>query len=183
MPTPRKTQKAAPRAVEPVTIDATPALPAPVAETPASPALPVVNETLGASLSKVADLQEQIRQVTEESLEKSKRVYARSREVAEDATASLGASFKTVTQGVTDLNVKTVEALQASADAQFAFVKALLATKSVSEIIALQGEHLRQQFETLNAAAKDVSNLIHKVSTESVEPIKSTISKSLNIAA
>jgi phasin len=183
MPTPRKPQKAAPRAAEPVTIDDTPALPVPVADLAESTALPALNETLEASLNKVVDLQEQFRQVTEESLEKSKRVYAHSREVAEDATASIGASFKAVTQGVTDLNVKTVEALQASADAQFAFVKALLATKSLSEIIALQGEHLRQQFETLNAAAKDVSNLIHKVSTESVEPIKSAISKSLKIAA
>ncbi|MEN9708394.1 MAG: hypothetical protein RIQ68_802 [Pseudomonadota bacterium] len=197
-PTSRKKPKGAARAAEPATIDVAPALPAPVAdiESPSLPALEGsmpdtlqnalqenLKETLETSISKVADFQEQIRQVTEESLEKSHIVYARSREVAEETSASLEASLKVVSQGVTDFNVKTIEALQASADAQFAFVKALLATKSVSEIITLQNEHMRQQFETLNAVAKDVSNLIQKVSTQSVEPIKSTLAKSLKIAA
>lgn len=173
MPTTRppshKKPKGAARAAAPVTVDVTPVLPAPVAEVE-TPALPEklpqpLTETLEASINKVADFQQQMRQVTEE------------------ATASLGASLKAVSQGVTDLNVKTIETLQASADAQFAFVKALLATKSVSDAITLQNEHLRQQFETLNAAAQDVSNLIQKVSTQSVEPIKSTLAKSLKVAA
>jgi hypothetical protein len=79
--------------------------------------------------------------------------------------------------------VKTIEAFQASADVQFAFVKALLSTKSMSDALTLQNEHLRQQFETLHAAAQDVSNLLQKVSTQSVEPIKSTLAKSLKVAA
>ncbi len=169
MPTSRKKTKGAARAAAPVTADVTPVLPAPAAEVE-SAALPEklpqpLKETLEASINKVADFQQQMRQVTEET------------------TASLGASLKAVSQGVTDLNVKTIEALQASADAQFAFVKALLATKSMSDAITLQNEHLRQQFETLNAAAKDVSNLIQKVSTQSVEPLKSTLAKSLKVAA
>lgn len=167
-PTSRKNPKGAARAATPATMDVTPVLPAPAAEAE-SPAVPEtlpqpVKETLEASINKVADFQQQMRQVTEE------------------ATASLGASLKAVSQGVTDLNVKTIEALQASADAQFAFVKALLSTKSMSDAITLQNEHLRQQFETLNAAAHDVSHLIQKVSTQSIEPIKS-LAKSLKAAA
>ena len=173
MPTPRKNPKAAARAAEPVTIDVPPVLPAPAAdiESPAVPEmLPVslqepLKETLEASIEKVADFREQIRHATEE------------------ASASIEASLKLVSQGVTDLNVKTIEAFQASADAQFAFVKALLSTKSMTDVITLQNEHLRQQFETLNAAAKDVSDLIQKVSTQSVEPIKATLAKSLKLAA
>ncbi len=173
MPTPRKNPKAAARAAEPVTIDATPVLPAPAAdiESPAAPEmLPVslqepLKETLEASIEKVADFREQMRHATDE------------------AGASIEASLKLVSQGVTDLNVKAIEAFQASADAQFAFVKALLSTKSMTDVITLQNEHLRQQFETLNAAAKDVSDLIQKVSTQSVEPIKATLAKSLKLAA
>ena len=173
MPTPRKNPKGAARAAEPVTIDVTPVLPAPAAdiETPAVPEiLPVslqepLKETLEASIEKVADFREQIRHATEE------------------ASASIEASLKLVSKGVTDLNMKTIEAFQASADAQFAFVKALLSTKSMSDVITLQNEHLRQQFETLNAAAKDVSDLLQKVSTQSVEPLKSTLAKSLKLVA
>ncbi len=185
MPAPRKTPKNAPiQPAEAAALEAIPAaMPFPAPEMPESPTLPLLKETVEASLGKAAEFQEQIRQAAEDSLEKSKLVYARTREVAEEATTSLSVSLKAVTRGVNDLNVKTVEALQASADAQFAFVKALFATKSVSEMIDLQGEHIRQQIETLNAAAKDLSELIQKVSTESVEPIKSTLSKSLKIAA
>ena len=147
----------------------------------------VIEETVAAqidiSAEKVAELHEQLRHAAEESLEKSKQIYARAREAAEDASASLETSLKVATQGLTAFQVKTVEALQASADVQFAFVKALFGTKSITDVIVLQGEHARQQFETLNAAAKDISNLIQKVSTETVEPIKSAISKSLKIAA
>jgi hypothetical protein len=53
----------------------------------------------------------------------------------------------------------------------------------MSDVITLQNEHLRQQFETLNAAAKDVSDLLQKVSTQSVEPLKSTLAKSLKLVA
>jgi len=169
MPTSRKKSKGAARAAAPVTSDVTLVLPAPEAEVE-SLALPEnlpqpLTEAVEASVNKVADFQQQIRLATEE------------------ATASVGASLKAVSQGVTDLNVKTIEALQASADAQFAFVKALLSTKSMSDAITLQNEHLRQQFETLQAAAQDVSNLIQRVSTQSVEPIKTTLAKSLKVAA
>ena len=168
-PTSRKKPKGAARAAAPVTADVTPVLSAPAAEVESPVVLEKLpqplKETLEASINKVADFQQQMRHVTEE------------------ATASLGASLKAVSQGVTDLNVKTIEALQASADAQFAFVKALLATKSMSDAFTLQNEHLRQQFETLNAAAQDMSNLIQKVSTQSVEPIKLTLTKSLKLAA
>ncbi len=92
-------------------------------------------------------------------------------------------SLRVASQGVTAFQVKTLEALQTSADAQFAFVKALFATKSMSDLIDLQGVHAKQQFETLNAATKDISELIKKVSVETVEPIKSAISKSLKLAA
>ena len=168
-PTPRKNPKGTARAAEPVTIDVTPVLPASAAdiETPAMPEIlpQPLKETLEASIEKVADYREQIRHATEE------------------ASASIEASLKLVSQGVTDLNMKTIEAFQASADAQFAFVKALLSTKSMSDVITLQNEHLRQQFETLNAAAKDVSDLLQKVSTQSVEPLKSTLAKSLKLVA
>ncbi len=100
-----------------------------------------------------------------------------------DLKDTIESSLKAATQGLTAFHVKTVEALQASADAQFAFIKALFGTKSLSDLIVLQGEHARQQFETLNAATKDISDLIQKVSTETVEPLKSAISKSLKIAA
>jgi len=184
MPTPRKTPKTAPRAPVPATLDEVAAeLTAPVADTAADKVAEMDAEIESPALNPVIDFQDQIRLVTEEGLEKSKLVYARSREVAEEATASLSASLKAVAQGVTDLNVKTVEAFQASADAQFAFVKALLSTKNLSDIFALQGEHIRQQIETLNAAAQDVSCLIQKVSTETVEPLKATLTKSLKIAA
>jgi phasin len=169
MPTPRKNPKAAARAAEPIPTEVMSVLSAPIAEIESpvlqEPLQETLQETLEASIEKVADFREQIRHVTDET------------------TASIEASLKLVSQGVTDLNVKTLEAFQASADAQFAFVKALLSTKSMSDVITLQNEHLRQQFETLNAAAKDVSDLIQKVSTQSVEPIKATLAKSLKLAA
>jgi hypothetical protein len=84
---------------------------------------------------------------------------------------------------VSDINLKALDAINVNADAQFAFMKALLATKTIAEAITLQGEHAKTQFETMNLQAKEIAALIQQVSTDSVEPIKATLTKSLQVSA
>jgi len=107
--------------------------------------------------------------------DKTKIVFEKLKAVAEEATTSVETSLSTISKGVSEINLKALEAFKANSDAQFAFVKALLATKSLSEAITLQGEHAKTSFETLNAQAKEFAALIQQVSTDSVEPIKASL--------
>lgn len=153
---------------------------APVADDPIIPAL---EDTLEATLSKAEEIQEQVRRTAEQSVEQTKRIYEKLKTAAEEATSSVETSFSTISKGVSEINLKALDAFKANSDAHFEFVKALLSTKSISEAITLQGEHARVQFETMNAQAKELAALIQQVSADSVEPIKASFTKGLQIAA
>jgi phasin len=113
----------------------------------------------------------------------SKVIYEKLKAAAEEATSSVETSLSTISKGVNDINMKALDAIKANSDAQFAFVKALLATKTIAEAINLQGEHAKTQFETMNTQAKEIAALIQQVSTDSVEPIKATLTKTLQVSA
>jgi phasin len=159
-----------------------------VSEPVAAPAsadhvIPALQETLEATISKAGEMHEQVRRAAEQSVEKSKALYEKMKAAAEDATTSVESSLSTISKGVSDINLKTLDLIKMNSDAQFAFMKALLATKSISEAITLQGEHAKTQFETLNTQAKELAALIQQVSADSVEPIKASLTKTLHVAA
>ncbi|MDB5545844.1 MAG: phasin protein [Hyphomicrobiales bacterium] len=153
---------------------------APVA---ADPVIPALQETLDATLNKAEEMQEHVRRTAEQSVEKTKVIYEKLKAAAEEATSSVETSLSTISKGVNDINMKALDAIKVNSDAQFAFVKALLATKTIAEAITLQGEHAKTQFETMNTQAKEFAALIQQVSTDSVEPIKATLTKSLQVSA
>lgn len=145
--------------------------------------LPAFQETLEATISKAEEMQEQVRRTAEQSIEQTRAMYEKMKTAAEEATASVETSFSAIAKGVNEINLKTLEAMKGASDAQYEFVKALLATKSLSEAIALQGDHARTQFEAMNEQAKEIAALIQKVSSDSVEPIKASFTKGMQIAA
>ena len=55
--------------------------------------------------------------------------------------------------------------------------------KSYSEVVELSSAYMRKQFDTLVAQAKELSEHAQKVATETAEPIKESISSTVNKAA
>lgn len=140
---------------------------------------PAVQDTLDAALEKTGELQEQLRLQTEQGIDQSRKIFERVKTVAEDAAASLETSYAAASRGANEIGLKAIDAFKTNSDAHFEFVKALLATKSMSDAIALQGEHARAQFEMLNAQAKEIQDLMRQFAQEAVEPLRATISKTL----
>ena len=54
--------------------------------------------------------------------------------------------------------------------------------KTVADYVTLHSEFTRKQFETLTGTTKEISALAQKVATDSVEPIKAQVVKTLKIA-
>ena len=145
-----------------------------------APALqPTIDEAPGAALALAEDVQEQVRRLAEQNAEQTRLIYERLKTATESATGSLESSYAAASKGFGELNLKAIEAFRANADASFEYVKAMLAIKSVSEAVSLHGQHSRLQFEALSAQAKDLSSLAQKVAAETVEPIKSTLARSM----
>ncbi len=151
----------------------------PVEADPAPAALPAP----AAVLAPVAQMQESVRKAVEKGIADTRTAYAKAKSAAEEATGALESSYSTAAKGVIEFNTKALDALRATAEANFDFAKAVINAKSVSELVSLQGEHASKQVETINAQAKEIAALAQKIAAELVEPIKSQVAKTFKLSA
>ena len=79
-------------------------------------------------------------------------------------------------------NAKALAAVRANAEANFDFVKASLAVKSVTDLVALQSDFARKQTDAVVVQFKDLAELAKKTVVETIEPIKDQVTKSFKIA-
>jgi phasin len=149
------------------------------------PAAPIadVAKMLQAPAASITDMQDKVRTMIEKGLAETRANYSKAKTVADEASSALETSFATAKTGVVEINVKALEALRASAEANFDFVKSILGAKTVADYVTLQGEFARKQIEMLTGQGKELGALARKVATNSVEPIKAQVAKTFKIAS
>ena len=76
-----------------------------------------------------------------------------------------------------EFNMKAIDAVKASTDAMFEFARALAGARTMSQLVELQTEHVRRQFETANAQAREFAELASKVSARTMAPLGETMGK------
>lgn len=137
-------------------------------------------ETLEAFSMGQVEIPEMFRDAAEKSVKTAKEQYEKMRTAAEDATDMIEDQFETARNGFVEINAKAIEAAKANADATFRFAKDVLAVKSVSEAIELQTAFARQQFDMMQAQAKEMQELMTRYATEAQAPMKDAVSKFLS---
>lgn len=120
-----------------------------------------------------------VREMAEKGLATCRDNYEKAKAAAEQTVAVLEDSYATASKGVTNFNVKAIEAVHTNVNSAFDYWTALLAAKSPTEVAEISTSHLRKQFETLSAQAKDLSSLAQKVAAESSEPIKHQVENTI----
>jgi phasin len=123
------------------------------------------------------EVPEMFREMAEKGVEQAKESYARLRTAAEQAADLAEDTYLTATRGSTEFSLKAIEALRTNVNANFDYARQLLAAKSLSEAVELSATHMREQFDTLSAQAKEFSALAQKVAADAAEPIKASVSK------
>jgi phasin len=134
-------------------------------------------------MAPIGELQEMFRAAVETNIEQSKAAYARLKSSAEEATGTIETAYKTASAGSIELNNKAIDLMRDNTNALFDFAKSLSGAKSLSEVVVLQTEHARKQFETLSAQAKEFSGLFQKVATDSAGPLNAVVAKGMRVAA
>lgn len=119
------------------------------------------------------------REATEKSIEQARQAYAKVKSAAEDASDLMEDTFETSRQGMVEFNHKAVDAAKANTDAAFAFMKDLMAAKSLAEAIELQSTYTRQQFDALSTQSKDMQEFVTKLSSDVTAPVKEAVEKTL----
>ena len=128
-----------------------------------------------------AEMPEMVREFAEKSVQQAKDAYARIKTAAEETTDVVEDTYTSATKGATEFNTKALEALRANVNASFDYTSALLGSKTLADAVELSASHMRKQFESLSAQAKTLSTLAQKVATETAEPIKASMSKTMKV--
>ena len=137
-----------------------------------TPAIPTPPEAI---LAVAVDAREQFRKVAETGIEQGRAVYARLKTGAESAAGSLETSFAATREGLRALNGKTFDALNTHTQASFEHARALLAAKDVKDLLALQGDFVRKQFELFSAHAGEFAAEAQKLAADAVKPLKTAV--------
>ncbi|MGN6465028.1 MAG: phasin [Rhizobiaceae bacterium] len=121
---------------------------------------------------------DQFRAFTEKGVEQSKEAYAKFKSGAENAQKALETSFETAKSAGGDLSLKTIAAMRANAEADFAHFEALVGAASISELFELQTSYLRKRVELAVNQTKEFQSASAKAAEEVVKPVKAVFEKS-----
>jgi phasin len=117
------------------------------------------------------------REFAEKSVSQAKETYERMKSAAEEATDVLEDTYATATKGASDYGLKLIETARLNTNAAFDFYAELFSTKSLSEMIELSTAHARKQFEAVTVQTKELTALAQKVTSETTDPIKESVTK------
>ena len=129
------------------------------------------------------EVPEQMRAFAEKGVSQARESYAKFKDAAESHNGTIEAVFTSASKGASEYSAKVMEFMKANTTANLDFAQELIGIKSPSEAMELYTGHIRKQFETLAAQAKELAELTQKVATETVEPIKTNAAKFYKPAA
>ncbi len=136
-----------------------------------------------APVKSMTEMQEKMREMMEKGISETHANFTKAKTAADEANGALEASFTSAKTGVAEINGKAFDALRASVESNFDFVKSVLGVKSVADYVTLHSEFARKQIETLTGQTKELAALAQKVATESAEPIKTQVAKTFKMAS
>jgi phasin len=122
---------------------------------------------------------DQIRAFAEKGVEQSKEAYAKLKTGAENAQKALETTFETAKNAGSEFSLKSIATGRANAEAGFAHLEALVAARSLSEVIELQTAFVRKTFENAVEQAKDLQAASTKAAEEVSRPLKDVFEKSV----
>src|SRR4051812_36322611 len=123
------------------------------------------------------------REFAEKSVTQAKDNWEKMKAATEEATDLIEDSYATASKGAADYGLKLIEAARANTNAHFDYAGQLLTVKSLSEAVELSTAHLRKQFDTFSTQSKELTALAQKVTTETVEPIKESVTSAFKKVA
>jgi phasin len=156
------------------------------AAAPVEVAVATVNAALPSKVelaaAPAAEVQQSFRSALEKGVVESRAAFAKAKTAADETASAFEVSFAAAKDGAFAINTKAFEAMRVNADANFDFLKAVFAVKSLPDLITLQTDFVRKQVETMTGQSKDFGALAQKAMAGAVEPIKEQVARSFKLA-
>ena len=143
---------------------------------------PSASEAVEAIIEPALEMQDSVRSALQKGVVESRAAFVKAKVSAEDAANAFELSFAAAKDGVIAFNTKAFAAAQANAEANFEFVKAAVAVKTVGDLVSLQNDFARKQTDAVVVQFKDLAETAKKTVVEAFEPLKGQLTKSFKIA-
>ncbi|NJL07213.1 MAG: phasin [Methylacidiphilales bacterium] len=124
-----------------------------------------------------------MREIAEKSVAQAKDAYEKIKSAAEETTDMIEDTYVTASKGMSEFNVRALEAMRANINASFDFTRAVMQVKTLSQAVELTSSHIRKQFEALIDQTRELTELAQKVATDTAEPMKAGVEKVVKPAA
>lgn len=127
-----------------------------------------------------AEVTDQFRAYAEKGVEQSKEIYAKVKDVTEDAQKAIEETFESSKAHGTNLSLKAIDAARTNVEAGFAQLEAVTKAKTISEIVELQSAYWSKQMEVFADQAKDMQTLATKAFDDASKPVKGAFEKAMS---
>ncbi|OKL42354.1 phasin family protein [Pseudovibrio exalbescens] len=119
------------------------------------------------------------REMTEKSVDSAREAYAKFKDASEEATGRMEETLEATRDGLSEMNIKAIDAAQENTNAMFAHMKDMFGAKTLSEAIELQSTFARKQYEAMTSQAKDIQETAAKLTNSMSEPAKAAFEKAM----
>ncbi len=126
---------------------------------------------------------ESVRAMAEQGLSKTRENYDRLKEAAESNNLAVEAALGNASIGVHAYLMRALDMAKSNAELSIDFVRDLMSARAVMDAVDLWNDYLRRQMEALTDQSRELAELGQKIAVDTVEPIKSSASKAMQINA
>jgi hypothetical protein len=130
-------------------------------------------------LFKDARVPEQVQAMAQESVAKSRELYAKSSAAAQEGAKLLTEVAETAWSSTKVLNDKFLQNVAANTEAMFDAAQAMARAGSLPEVAKLQGDYLQKVVATTSVQAKEFYDLSTRATQHLVETVQAAAGKSM----
>lgn len=129
------------------------------------------------------EVPEVFREAAEKGVAQAKDAYEKAKAAAEEAHKLIEDAYATGAKGALAFNRRVIEAGRSNVNAGLDYALALAAAKSLNEAVELSAAHVRDQLDAAVEQAEAFMVLAREVAAETVEPIRTSVTKAFAKAA
>ena len=125
-----------------------------------------------------SEVEAQVASFAQKTVDQAQAAFEKVSEVAHSNVQLFDEAANAYKNRVTDIQLKTMEFAQLNLNAGFAFARKIVAVRDPSEAMSLQQSFFKEQAETLQRQAAELSELSVTLAKESMKPVQETMTKS-----
>lgn len=133
------------------------------------------DEALAEAAASLEAMRQQAQHYAEQNVETARGQVARNQKAVALATTSFDDSYRQASEALIEFNQKMADSMRANIESTVAFWTSMMATRSLSEAVALNAQHIRKQMEALTAQGRELSSIAQRLATQSFEPLRTSL--------